>query len=137
MLSGSAHSKLRNTTAVPRQTVLEVVRHAPATDSYIIASSWGEQSDWLRNLAKNPQVTIQVGRRRIAVTAKRLAPSVVEEELRAYARRHPTAFRKLAGMMTGQPWRDEPAYLRELAQVLPMLALTPTAHPIGAADQPK
>jgi F420H(2)-dependent quinone reductase len=34
----------------PRQSVLEVVGHDEATGIYIIASGWGEQADWLRNI---------------------------------------------------------------------------------------
>jgi deazaflavin-dependent oxidoreductase (nitroreductase family) len=107
----------------PHQTMLEVVRYDKLSDSYIIASGWGEQSDWLRNLKQTPQVTVQVGRRCMAATAERLSPPDAEHELRDYARRHPTAFRKLARLMTGQPWRDEPAYFLQLARSVPLIAL--------------
>jgi hypothetical protein len=41
---------------LPRQSVLEVVGHDEATGIYIIASGWGEQADWLRNIQKHPNV---------------------------------------------------------------------------------
>src|SRR5581483_6476732 len=31
-----------------RQTVVEVVRHDRLSDTYIIASGWGERADWYR-----------------------------------------------------------------------------------------
>lgn len=109
----------------PHQTVLEVVSHDKSSDAYVIASGWGEQSDWFRNVQKTPRVIVQTGSRCIAAKAERLSPVDAERELRDYAQRHPTAFRKLAGLMTGRPWRDEPEYFYQLAQSLPMVALRP------------
>jgi len=107
----------------PHQTVLEVVRHDKPSNTYIIASGWGKQSDWMRNITKTPEVIIQAGNQRSAAQAERLSPVEAERELRDYAQRHPASFRKLAGLMTGQPWRDEPAYFQQLAQAVPMFAL--------------
>jgi deazaflavin-dependent oxidoreductase (nitroreductase family) len=51
---------------LPRQTVVEVIQHDTATGTYFIASGWGEKSDWLRNLQKTPEVTVQVSRQGFA-----------------------------------------------------------------------
>ncbi len=91
----------------PRQVVLEVVRHDKPTHTYIIASGWGEQSDWVRNIQKTPEVIIHSGHQRSEAQAERLNPAEAARELHDYARRHPTAFHRLAGLMTGQPWRDD------------------------------
>ena len=56
---------------LPRQAVIEVVRHDRATDTYIIASGFGAQVDWLRNIQKHPNVVVQTGRQRLEVVAKR------------------------------------------------------------------
>jgi deazaflavin-dependent oxidoreductase (nitroreductase family) len=39
-------------------------------DKYIIFAGWGIQSDWYKNLLANPEVTIQVGSKKIKATAK-------------------------------------------------------------------
>lgn len=109
----------------PRQVVLEVVRHDKPTHTYIIASGWGEQSDWLRNIQKTPAVIIHSGGQRSEAQAERLNPAEAARELHDYARRHPTAFRQLAGLMTGQAWHDDPAYFEQLAHALPIIALRP------------
>lgn len=53
----------------PRQAVLEVVRHDRGHDRYVVASGWGPTAAWYRNVLHTPRVSIQVGRRRIPVTA--------------------------------------------------------------------
>lgn len=53
----------------PRQTVLEVVNHDKTNDTYFIASGFGKKSDWYLNILTHPKVEIQVGWRKMAVTA--------------------------------------------------------------------
>ena len=43
-----------------RRTVLEVVHHDPAADTWFVASAWGERSQWFRNLRAHPEATNQV-----------------------------------------------------------------------------
>lgn len=107
------------------QTVLEVVRHDKPSNTYIIASGWGTRSDWMQNITKTPEVIIQVGNQRLSARAERLSPTQAESELRTYAQQHPEAFRRLAGLMTGQPWWDGAEYYQELAQSVPMFVLCP------------
>jgi hypothetical protein len=45
---------LGRNSGLPRQTVLEVVKYDADTDTYFIASGFGKQSDWYRNLLKTP-----------------------------------------------------------------------------------
>ena len=109
---------------LPRQTVLEVVRHDRPTDTYFVASGWGTQSDWYRNIRKNPEVLVQVGRRRLKATAEQLSPQEAEQELRVYVQQHPAAARSLArilGYTIEDPARDFP----ELHHELPIIALRP------------
>jgi len=107
------------------QTVLEVVRHDKPSNTYIIASGWGTRSDWMKNITKTPEVLIQIGNQRLSARAERLSPTQAECELRTYAQQHPEAFRRLAGLMTGQPWWDAPEYYEVLAKSVPMFALHP------------
>lgn len=109
---------------LPRQTVVEVVCHAAADDTYIIASGFGERTDWLRNLAHNPDVTIEVGRRKLAVRAQRLTLDEASAELRAYARRYPRAAQAL-GRFMGVTLDGSEAGVAAAAQAIPVVALRP------------
>ncbi len=48
----------------PRYTVLEVVRYDRDADTYVVASGWGERSDWFRNVTKTPDIYVSSGLRR-------------------------------------------------------------------------
>ena len=108
----------------PRQTVLEVIRHDPVSDTYFVVSAWGEKSDWFRNIQKNPEVIINVGRRRLEATAVRLPPEEAERELLDYARRHPAALRILTRLVGYGVDATEAGY-RALARMVPVVALRP------------
>src|SRR5882672_3082319 len=81
---------------LPRQTVLEVVHHDRTTETYVIASGWGEKPDWFRNLQKTPTAVVTVGRKRFAATARCLSGDEAARVLLVYAQRHRRAFRALA-----------------------------------------
>ena len=106
-----------------RQVVLEVVRRDEATGGYIIASGWGEKSNWLLNIQKKPQVKIQVGARRMEAVAVRLSPEEAKRELLDYARRRPFAFRTLARRKLGERKGNSEEMSHLLAQCLPLVAL--------------
>lgn len=106
----------------PRQVVVEVVRHDPASDTYIVASGFGEKAQWFQNLMQTPDVTIQVGRRKLAVHARRLTPEEAADEMADYARRNARAARSLAGFMGFEVDGSEEGY-RQLGEQLPFVAL--------------
>lgn len=54
-------------TGQPRTTGVSFM---PVGDRYIIFAGWGIQSDWYKNLLANPEVTIQIGSKRIKATAR-------------------------------------------------------------------
>jgi deazaflavin-dependent oxidoreductase (nitroreductase family) len=110
---------------LPRHVVLEVVSHDKATNTYLIASGWGEKSDWFRNIQKTPQVVVHAGRQRFDAIAVRLPVDEAERELLNYARRHPSAFRSLAGLMLGQRLEGTEENCHLLAQSIPLVALRP------------
>jgi len=64
-----------------RYAVLEVVRRDDATGACIVGSGFGEGSEWFLNLMADPRCHFQVGRRRFAATARRLAQEETEREL--------------------------------------------------------
>jgi deazaflavin-dependent oxidoreductase (nitroreductase family) len=109
----------------PRQTVLEVVDHDRATDSYIVTSGWGEKSDWYQNVLKTPQVKIDVGRRHLNVTAEHLSIDEAEQWLFNYAQVHPRTFQTLARFMTGEALGITREECRRVAEAVPVIAFRP------------
>jgi len=103
-----------------RYTVLEVVRCDRQAGTYVVASGWGERSDWFRNVMKTPEVTVSSGFRRRPARAIRLSQELAEHELCDYAGRHPAAFRALSRMMLGDAAEAD---CRAAAQVVPVVAL--------------
>ena len=108
---------------LPRQVVLEVVNHDAVTDTYFVASGWGERADWLRNVERTPHVLLHVGRRRFEATATRLSQEEAANQFGIYARRHPAAIRSLARVMVGQRFSGSADDCRRLAQFVPVVAL--------------
>ena len=120
---------------LPRQTVLEVVRYDPTSQVCVIASGWGEASNWLRNIEKTPAVRITIGGRQSAARAVRLSPAEVQQELMDYARRYPLAFRRLAAQKLPSVPKDEAEICRSLAPLIPMFALRPLWKQTGRHDR--
>lgn len=108
-----------------RQTVLEVLRHDHDSGAYIIASGWGERSDWFRNIQQRPHVLVQCGARRWEARSERLAPGAAANELADYAQRHPRALRTLARAMLGEEIAPGAEGCRKLAEHVPLVALRP------------
>ncbi len=86
----------------PRQAVLEVIAHDEASGTFYVASGFGRQSDWFQNLQKTPAVTIQVGRKVMAVTAVFLSPQESGQKIVAYAHQHPKAAKNLGRFLLGE-----------------------------------
>jgi deazaflavin-dependent oxidoreductase (nitroreductase family) len=53
----------------PRHTMLSYI---VAGEKEYVCSGWGGNSDWYKNIAVNPQVTVQVGRKIYAAKARRV-----------------------------------------------------------------
>lgn len=109
---------------LPRQTVLEVLQHDKTSDTYYVLAGFGEQSDWLRNIEKTPEVVIDVGRRRFRALATRIAPEEAELKVLDYARRNPVAIRVLPRMLGYQLDGSEEDF-RALAHMSIVVAFQP------------
>lgn len=79
----------------PRQNVLEVVGYDKEADVYTIASGFGKQSDWYKNVLKTPEVAVQVGSKKSLRTAVALEGEKSGEAMVNYAREHPRAAKEL------------------------------------------
>ena len=80
---------------LPRENVLEIVDYDAQHQTYYVAAGFGKKSDWYRNILKQPQVEIVVGRRELPVTAVPLSPDESGQALVAYAQRNPKAAKSL------------------------------------------
>ncbi len=90
-----------------RQAVLEVAHYDPKTNQYTVAAGFGPQSHWYRNLQKTPDVTIQVGRRKMSMVAELLSPEQSGQAMMRYAQQHPTAAKNLMKMLGYNPQSEE------------------------------
>lgn len=72
----------------PRYTPLEYI-YDEENDRYRIAAGWGGKTDWYRNLLKNPNVHVQVGRRKFNAIAERVCDEEVAKYMMHVSRRHP------------------------------------------------
>lgn len=107
-----------------RQAVLEVVKYDQETDTFYIASGFGKKSHWYLNILAHPEVDIQVGRRKIAVTAVPLEPEQSGEAMVDYARRYPKAAKNLSRLI-GFNISTEEEYRTVGRDAIPFIALKP------------
>ncbi len=82
-----------------RQTVVEVVGHDAVSDTYYIVSGWGYRAQWYQNLMATPEITIQVGSRRLDVTAATLSSDEGVKILLNYQQKHPLAAKELSRVL--------------------------------------
>lgn len=85
-------------TGEARQAVLEAVGHNDTTGTVLVASGYGDRSQWFRNIRVEPRVLFQVGNRRQRGTAEPLPPEESGRVLAHYAQNHPEA---AAALMRG------------------------------------
>jgi deazaflavin-dependent oxidoreductase (nitroreductase family) len=104
-----------------RQAVVEVVQFNPQNHTYLAVSGFGERAQWFQNILKTPQVTIQVGSRKLAAHAERLSSKDGERILQEYARQHPTALREISRLLK-IPCDGSPESISAIAKVLPVVA---------------
>ncbi len=112
-------------TGLPRQAVVEIARYDPEANVYYIASGFGKKSDWYRNLRAHPDVTIQVGNKKMRVHARMLSPKESAEEMARYVLAHPRAAMELAkiiGLELENP-DDEDEWRTVGREYIPFVAL--------------
>ncbi|WP_338894640.1 nitroreductase family deazaflavin-dependent oxidoreductase [Streptomyces sp. TG1A-60] len=129
-LFGSRFLLLHHTgrvTGADHHAVLEVVAHDPACGSWTVASGFGPQADWYRNLRRLPQTVIQVGNRHHAVTARFLPPEDGSEVMAHYAAARPRTARRLCAF-TGLTADGSTASFHEAGRAIPFVRLDAAGH---------
>jgi deazaflavin-dependent oxidoreductase (nitroreductase family) len=72
-----------------RHTPLEFV-YDPQDDSYRISPGWGGNTDWYKNVRRDPNVTVQVGRRKFKAVAEKAPDEEAAKFMFSVSRRHPS-----------------------------------------------
>ncbi|MEV8524456.1 nitroreductase family deazaflavin-dependent oxidoreductase [Streptomyces sp. NPDC052000] len=114
------------TSGQPRQVVLEITGRDPATGAYHLASGFGPESQWYRNIQQTPRVTIQVGRHRSTATARPMTPEESGRAMAAYAPRHPRTARRLMAVCGIETDGTEDDYYLIGRDHIPFVEVTPT-----------
>jgi deazaflavin-dependent oxidoreductase (nitroreductase family) len=110
---------------IVRKAVVEVVDHDIQKETYTIASAWGTQSNWYRNIGEHPSVNFVVGTSRFPAVAKKLSADEAAQHLDLYASKHPLAFRQFGLIMFGIRNQDTVQIIRTLTEVVPFVELIP------------
>jgi len=105
-----------------RSTVLEVVRHDPEAKLFVVASGFGERSQWYQNLMALPEVRLQFGGRTYDVIAARISMAKAQEEMVDYGHRNPRAAKMVAGLI-GYEHEGSDEDLRSLSKIVPLVSL--------------
>jgi deazaflavin-dependent oxidoreductase (nitroreductase family) len=109
-----------------RQTVVEIIGHEQASDTYYIASGWGHKAQWYQNILATPIISIQVGRRKLKVLAKNLSPEEGAKILVSYREKHPFAARELSSFMGVDIRNSSLSELENIVQdAIPIFVLHP------------
>ena len=111
----------------PRQTILEVAARDPADGSFIVGSGWGPTAAWYRNVLRTPDVSIQVGRHTILVTAVPLTEDEGAEFFARYASRHRRAAKFVLPRVLGFSVDGSEADFRAVGQRMPFVRFVPRA----------
>lgn len=114
-------------TGKPRQTVLEVVAHDLADDTFVVASGWGSTAAWYQNVIHTPEASIQVGRRTIPVTAVALPQDQGADIFAKYAVQHRTAAKHLLPRLMGYAVDGSEADFRAAGRRMPFVKFVPRA----------
>ena len=110
---------------LPRQTVIEVVKHDKESNTYYVVSGWGEKSDWYQNIRKSPTVTVRVGGHKFQANAEFIPVEQAIHILEHYAREHPVAFNELSGLFLGEHMKPNSDAPERLVAKMPMVAFHP------------
>jgi deazaflavin-dependent oxidoreductase (nitroreductase family) len=108
-------------TGKARQTPLEY-RLERETGCYIIMAGWGGKTDWYRNARANPNVQVQVGRRKFRAVAEPLSEEDVAAWLMQVIRVNPRSL-TMFSRWAGEPLDGSEAGLRCAACHFPSLRL--------------
>ncbi len=108
---------------LPRQAVLEVVTYQEERDSYVVTAGFGKKTDWYKNVLAHPEVSVQVGRRKIEATAEQLTPEEAGKAFLEFVKNNP-AEASMAKWIGYEVDGSDEDYLHA-GSMMPMIAFRP------------
>jgi len=115
-------------TGLPRHTVLEVMEYRPRGPEAIVASGWGRNADWLRNIEAAPHPQVIIGAQRFTASWRRLASDEAAQVIAGYERRNRLALpiiRPVLSRLLGWHYDGSEAAHRRAAEQLPVIGFRP------------
>jgi deazaflavin-dependent oxidoreductase (nitroreductase family) len=115
-------------TGKPRTTCVSFM---PLDGHYVVFSGWGTRADWYRNLRAQPDVIVQVGRRRMRATAQLVGEPERRRELMLMMRDRsvscgpPRVVRSLFRLARLFDYEEEIRLAVEHATHMPIVVITP------------
>lgn len=109
----------------PRLAILEVAEHDCENDSFVVASGWGPSAAWYQNILHTPDVTIEVGRRTIPVTAIALDANEGADIFARYAMRHRMMAKQALPRVMGFSVDGSESDFREAGRHMPFIRFVP------------
>ena len=106
-----------------RETVLEVVMRDEAAGTIYVASGWGENSNWLLNVTRDPSVGVDYKGESYRARARRLGIDEASDVLADYARIYPKSFGMLTANILGEKLPPLYESARVMAESVPIVAL--------------
>ncbi|MGE5139569.1 MAG: nitroreductase family deazaflavin-dependent oxidoreductase [Rudaea sp.] len=114
------------------QTVLGTVRYDPHTRGCIVASGYGANADWYRNIQAQPALEIEIGRERYVPRQRFLPDDETVAELLDYERRQPRWVNRinhsLSRQMLDLGYVPTEQGVREFASQIRMVAFEPQSN---------
>ena len=106
------------------KNILEIVYFDTDKQTCYVASGWGEQSNWLKNIIANPDVTITIGNKKYKSVASRLSKNESISVMLKYSQKHPSAFKILSKKILGETYASEDEMGRKMADAVPVISFT-------------
>ena len=119
-------------TGTLHHTVLEVVQYDRVTGEAVVASGFGNRTDWLLNLRAGSDVVVSISRFSAPARYRELRTEEAVEVFADYERRNALArpvIRAVLSRLLGWQYDGSPAARLRLAEQLPMVAFRPVHRP--------
>jgi deazaflavin-dependent oxidoreductase (nitroreductase family) len=110
-------------TKQPRKTPLEFL-YNPESNSFWVMAGWAGNTNWYKNARADPDVFVQIGKKRFEALAEPLCEDDVVQYLSETIRLNPAAL-QIFSRWANHPVDASETGLREAARYFPALALRP------------
>ena len=107
-----------------RQAVLEIIDSNLDLDQYYVVSGFGTRSHWYQNIKMFPEVTIQVGTKKIPVMAVQLDPEKASQLILLYTQKYPKNL-QILGSLLGYEIDPTPEGYLSFGREIPVIQFSP------------